>query len=126
VIAKEMLHWNARFLLRRLTGRNSIHLLPEIRYVIHGWASHYIRMTAAARYFLSVGGDRLPLCLTLFRSAQVRPGAEPDLGWGGYVATVKVVDVPGDHETMLHDGNRQTLVAAMREALGSPDMLEEA
>jgi hypothetical protein len=32
-----------------------------------------------------------------------------------------MVAVPGDHQTMLHDGNRKALVAAMREALSPPE-----
>jgi thioesterase domain-containing protein len=126
VVAKELLRWNARYLLRRLAGRDSIPIAPKIRYVIHSWATRYIRMTLAQRYLDDVGDDRLPLDLTLFRSAQVRPTAGPDLGWNSYAATVKVVDIPGDHETLWYSNNRPFLVTAVREVLGALEAIEGA
>ncbi|MBO0710891.1 MAG: AMP-binding protein [Acetobacteraceae bacterium] len=126
-VAKGMVHCDARFLLRRLTGRRGTHISAKSRYAIHGWASRYIRVAAAQRYLQSAGTDRLPRSLTLFRSAQPRPAAEPDLGWGSYAAAVKVLALPGDHQTVLLEAdNRRTLAAAIREALGSLETLEGA
>ena len=56
--------------------------------------------------------------LTLFRAVTPSRPGDPYLGWGPYArAGVKVVEIQGDHYTLLRAGRAQVLGARIREAL---------
>jgi len=53
---------------------------------------------------------------TLFRARDVAR-ATPDLGWAGRVRLVAILEVGGDHRTMLAPPHGASLAAALREAI---------
>jgi thioesterase domain-containing protein len=51
--------------------------------------------------------------------ARRQEGEEPALGWGGLVAgEVRIIDLPGDHYSILRGDNAQRLADRFRELLG--------
>lgn len=55
---------------------------------------------------------------TLFRTDEQREStADPTLGWGALAGAVEVLDVPGDHVTLMRSPNVEVLAAAFSESL---------
>ena len=65
--------------------------------------------------------------VTLFRATErQRSIAADDLGWGEIVQKgVEIIDVPGNHITMIREPNLQVLVSNLAECLSSSDRFDE-
>jgi thioesterase domain-containing protein len=48
----------------------------------------------------------------------------PDNGWSSHVRTLSVVEVPGNHDSMVLEPNVRVLAAAMRKALAELEVQE--
>jgi oxalate---CoA ligase len=62
--------------------------------------------------------------VTVFRAAEQPhdPSLPPDLGWGALAqGGVEVVEVPGDHLSMIHAPHVLALAASLREHLAQPE-----
>lgn len=67
----------------------------------------------------------LPGQLTLFRARENHvPGFENDLsyGWGAYCSQVEVIEVPGNHDTLLQEPNIKTLTRELLKKLKTIDL----
>ena len=67
---------------------------------------------------------RPPLAVpaVLFRSTQqLGVNADPDLGWSRHLSSLQVIDLPGDHHTVIKPENIATLCNAFIRAMAEPE-----
>lgn len=55
--------------------------------------------------------------ILLFRCATQRWDTRDDLGWLAYAATVGVIDIPGDHDTVVNPANATVFAGKFQQAL---------
>jgi len=86
---------------------------PQFRHFVHILKTH---AQAWRRYEPKTYPGRITLFRTDNQPAQV--SQEPDLGWGRLAAGgVEIHEVPGDHNSMLHDPHVQTLAERLMACL---------
>src|SRR3954466_12475472 len=68
--------------------------------------------------WMSQAAKPIPVRIILFRcSTQLWQDTRRDLGWRRYAASVDVVDVPGDHHTIVDKANAEVVASKFRDTL---------
>lgn len=97
--------------LRKIAQFKLSWLPPQIRFALHKELTELLQAEAFRRWRAAGCRHRLPLRAILFRAVESWPGAPADLGWDTSVDHLQIIEVPGDHDTMLHTPHREVLRA---------------
>ncbi|HEV8195535.1 MAG TPA: condensation domain-containing protein [Gemmatimonadales bacterium] len=117
------LSWGGRinYVLRRVLRRMGLATIdePEPEILDATGPASAALLEASARALDNYVVRPYPGRVVLFRATQGGPHgrADPQGGWGGYVAGVDVCDVPGDHISMTHPPQIHRLARAFAAAL---------
>ncbi|MFH1463135.1 MAG: amino acid adenylation domain-containing protein [Pseudomonadota bacterium] len=90
------------------TGLRRLHTLQRVFALIEAQR----RMRALAQRYQP---GPLPCPVLLLRSLARRPGLGPDLGWGALAAALEVVEIGGDHITIMDERRAVLLARVIRE-----------
>jgi len=115
-------------LLRGMTWRYTLQLFTSGLDMVHGGRKVFALMAAQRRLRALARGyrpARLDVPVQLYRSNARRPGLDEDLGWGGLVDRLRVIEIGGDHISVTNRVHGPITARYVQQAL-SRDSREEA